>query len=125
VGDAVGRHIREELMPRLQLITGGENEKGRMRRGVSGSDERRAQQSFFDPRAPPAPPPPEPEPAQAPAAPEEARQQPNRIDKDYLDPTPDDPLPGVDMSRYRVPEMFRLPMGRVLHELRAHMQAGQ
>ena len=65
-------------------------------------------QQHQQPQPQPHPPPPPP--------------PPNTIDRDYSDPTPEDPLPGVDMSR--VPELLRRQIGQVMHELRAIMKGG-
>jgi len=91
--------------------------------------EERRSRDFFEPRpgprqAPPSPPPAgdaiaeDGEPPDPPPDPDASR-----IDRDHPNPTADNPLPGVDMSR--VPEMFRLLMGKVLHELRARMKGRQ
>ena len=47
----------------------------------------------------------------------------DRIDPDHPNPTHENPLPGVDMTR--VPELFRLPIGQVFHKLRSNMKKGQ
>ena len=47
----------------------------------------------------------------------------DRIDPDHPNPTHENPLPGVDMTR--VPELFRLPIGQVLHKLRSNMKKGR
>lgn len=87
-------------------------------------------QGFFEPRqralAPAPLPPPPPDTNTAAVGNGNATNPPpesTRIDKDHPNPTADNPLPGVNMSS--VPEMFRLPMGEVLHDLRARMKRGQ
>jgi hypothetical protein len=76
-------------------------------------------QDFFAPQLP-VPQQPQAPPNPPPCLPPSAQ---NRIDRDHPDPMAENPLPGIDMSR--IPEMFQLPIGKVLHKLHAVLKKGQ